>query len=234
MRIPGADPVGWYVDAFGRFPTTSRSSTARPGDQLRCPGTCSRAPPRPRPTGHWRTSPRTGLLGPFLTANFDRLLEQALAEAGRSDGGADLAGMDSARPHGQHGPLPGRCLKLHGDYLDLRIRNTHELRLGRRVAALDLRARSVTTADGTRIDYDALVLATGSSAFVPPVPGHDLPQCHVYRTLDDLDAIRPTPPARRPVAPRAWSSAVGCSGWRPPTRCAASGCMPMSWRWHHG
>ena len=46
------------------------------------------------------------------------------------------------------------------------------------------------TADGERIDYDALVLATGSYAFVPPVPGHDLPSCHVYRTLDDLDAIR--------------------------------------------
>jgi nitrite reductase (NADH) large subunit len=25
---------------------------------------------------------------------------------------------------------------------------------------------------------------------VPPVPGHDLPGCHVYRTLDDLDGIR--------------------------------------------
>ena len=35
-----------------------------------------------------------------------------------------------------------------------------------------------------------MVLATGSYAFVPPVPGHDLPACHVYRTLDDLDAIR--------------------------------------------
>ena len=34
------------------------------------------------------------------------------------------------------------------------------------------------------------MLATGSYAFVPPVPGHDLPACHVYRTLDDLDAIR--------------------------------------------
>src|SRR6201989_1540581 len=28
------------------------------------------------------------------------------------------------------------------------------------------------------------------SAFVPPVPGHDLPGCHVYRTLDDLAADR--------------------------------------------
>lgn len=40
------------------------------------------------------------------------------------------------------------------------------------------------------VAYDHLVLATGSYAFVPPVPGHDLPGCTVYRTLDDLDDIR--------------------------------------------
>lgn len=65
-----------------------------------------------------------------------------------------------------------------------------DVRLGRRVTALDSAAMTVTTADGAEFRYDALVLATGSYAFVPPVPGHDLPQCHVYRTLDDLDAIR--------------------------------------------
>ena len=43
------------------------------------------------------------------------------------------------------------------------------------------------------------MLATGSYAFVPPVPGHDLPGCHVYRTLDDLDAIRAD--AQRPARP---------------------------------
>ena len=64
-----------------------------------------------------------------------------------------------------------------------------ELRLGSRVAEIDRDAKSVLTADGERVDYDALVLATGSFAFVPPVPGHDLSSCHVYRTLDDLDAI---------------------------------------------
>ena len=64
-----------------------------------------------------------------------------------------------------------------------------ELRLGARVTGIDRAARTVTTADGP-VAYDALVLATGSYAFVPPVPGHDLPGCHVYRTLDDLDAIR--------------------------------------------
>ncbi|WP_374158198.1 nitrite reductase large subunit NirB [Mycobacterium sp. G7A2] len=64
-----------------------------------------------------------------------------------------------------------------------------ELRLDTRVVDIDRDARTVVTADGSRIGYDALVLATGSAAFVPPVPGRDLPCCHVYRTLDDLDAI---------------------------------------------
>ncbi|MEW5812142.1 MAG: nitrite reductase large subunit NirB [Actinomycetota bacterium] len=65
-----------------------------------------------------------------------------------------------------------------------------DLRLGQRVVAIEPAAATVTTADGDQFGYDALVLATGSYAFVPPVPGHDLPVCHVYRTLDDLDAIR--------------------------------------------
>ncbi|WAJ45712.1 nitrite reductase large subunit NirB [Mycobacterium sp. Aquia_216] len=77
--------------------------------------------------------------------------------------------------------LPGN------DYAgDERVR----LRLNARVAEIDRATQSVVTSDGERYDYDALVLATGSYAFVPPVPGHDLPACHVYRTLDDLDAIR--------------------------------------------
>jgi nitrite reductase (NADH) large subunit len=64
------------------------------------------------------------------------------------------------------------------------------LRLNTQVAEIERAGKAVITADGERIGYDALVLATGSYAFVPPVPGHDLPGCHVYRTLDDLDAIR--------------------------------------------
>jgi nitrite reductase (NADH) large subunit len=65
-----------------------------------------------------------------------------------------------------------------------------ELRLGERVVGVDRDARVVRTASGRRHGYDALVLATGSYPFVPPVPGADLPGCFVYRTLDDLDAIR--------------------------------------------
>jgi nitrite reductase (NADH) large subunit len=65
-----------------------------------------------------------------------------------------------------------------------------ELRLGDPCVAIDRRRRRVRTASGHRIGYDALVLATGSAPFVPPIPGHDLPGCYVYRTPEDLDAIR--------------------------------------------
>jgi nitrite reductase (NADH) large subunit len=65
-----------------------------------------------------------------------------------------------------------------------------ELRLGEPCVAIDRRRRRVRTASGRRVPYDALVLATGSAPFVPPVPGHDLPGCYVYRTPEDLDAIR--------------------------------------------
>ena len=65
-----------------------------------------------------------------------------------------------------------------------------DLRLGVRADEIDRAARKVTTSSGDVIGYDALVLATGSYAFVPPVPGHDRPECFVYRTLEDLDGIR--------------------------------------------
>ncbi|GAA3447287.1 nitrite reductase large subunit NirB [Planomonospora venezuelensis] len=64
------------------------------------------------------------------------------------------------------------------------------LRLGARVTGIDRESKVVTTADGRAEPYDVLVLATGSSPFVPPVPGRELEGCFVYRTIDDLDAIR--------------------------------------------
>ncbi|GAJ82858.1 nitrite reductase large subunit [Nocardia brasiliensis NBRC 14402] len=75
-----------------------------------------------------------------------------------------------------------------------------ELRLGQRAESIDRDARKVTTSTGETLSYDALVLATGSYPFVPPVPGHDLPECFVYRTLDDLDGIRAAAEAAGPGA----------------------------------
>ncbi|MGL5864534.1 MAG: nitrite reductase large subunit NirB [Dermatophilaceae bacterium] len=64
------------------------------------------------------------------------------------------------------------------------------VRTGSAVVGLDLAARAVTTADGDVVGYDHLVLATGSSAWVPPVPGADLAGVFVYRTVDDVMALR--------------------------------------------
>jgi nitrite reductase (NADH) large subunit len=77
-----------------------------------------------------------------------------------------------------------------------------ELHLGDAAVALDRDASTVRTESGRQLPYDALVLATGSVPFVPPVPGRDLPGCFVYRTLDDLDAIMAAA-GRAVAAPRA-------------------------------
>jgi nitrite reductase (NADH) large subunit len=73
-----------------------------------------------------------------------------------------------------------------GEYDDPRVR----LVLGTEVAGFDPESRTVLIGDGEVVSYDELVLATGAAPFVPPVPGHDLPGCFVYRTIEDLEAIR--------------------------------------------
>ncbi len=65
-----------------------------------------------------------------------------------------------------------------------------DLRLSDPVVAIDGSARTVTSRCGTVTPYDALVLATGSTPFVPPVPGAVGPGRFVYRTLDDLAQIK--------------------------------------------
>ncbi len=61
--------------------------------------------------------------------------------------------------------------------------------------------------------YDKLVLATGSYPFVPPIPGADLPDCLVYRTIDDLGMIQ----ARSKKAKvGSGGPAVACWAWRRP------------------
>ncbi|HEY8651946.1 MAG TPA: nitrite reductase large subunit NirB [Dermatophilaceae bacterium] len=73
-----------------------------------------------------------------------------------------------------------------GRYDDPRVR----LVLDTAVTAIDREVRTVTAASGEVVPYDALVMATGSVPFVPPLPGRDLDGCFVYRTIEDLEAIR--------------------------------------------
>ncbi len=64
------------------------------------------------------------------------------------------------------------------------------LELRAQVVSMDREARTVTLVDGRVVRYDALVLATGSYPFVPPVPGREAENVFVYRTIEDLEAIQ--------------------------------------------
>ncbi|WP_029151594.1 nitrite reductase large subunit NirB [Methylovulum miyakonense] len=63
------------------------------------------------------------------------------------------------------------------------------IHLGDRAVTIDREAKTVTSAKGVAVQYDKLVLATGSYPFVPPVPGHERKNCLVYRTIEDLEAM---------------------------------------------
>ncbi|MCX4908857.1 nitrite reductase large subunit NirB [Streptomyces sp. NBC_00878] len=64
-----------------------------------------------------------------------------------------------------------------------------ELHVGDPAETVDRAAKRVTARSGLTVDYDTLVLATGSYPFVPPVPNKDAEGCFVYRTIEDLLAI---------------------------------------------
>ena len=64
-----------------------------------------------------------------------------------------------------------------------------QLHLAEAVLEIDRERCEVVTAIG-RYGYDQLILATGSYPFVPPINGSEGEARLVYRTLDDLDAIR--------------------------------------------
>jgi len=63
----------------------------------------------------------------------------------------------------------------------------HGIRLlaGQPVHHIDPQARCVETVNGVRETYDALILATGSSPFIPPIPGTDKEGVISFRTIDD-------------------------------------------------
>lgn len=64
-----------------------------------------------------------------------------------------------------------------------------DLHLADRAIAIDRGQRTVTSQKGRKINYDAVVLATGSYPFVPPIPGIHLKGVFVYRTIEDLERI---------------------------------------------
>ena len=78
--------------------------------------------------------------------------------------------------------LPVRDAAFYAD-------NGIELRLGTRAVGLDTAAHTLELADGGRLGYDRLLLATGAAPIRLPIPGFELPHVHTLRTLADCRTI---------------------------------------------
>ena len=83
-------------------------------------------------------------------------------------------------------PVDDLMLSPREWYADNRI----ALVTGDPVVAIDRERKTITTRRGLIATYDWLVLATGSRPFVPPMRGTKVPGVFVYRTIEDIEAIR--------------------------------------------
>src|SRR5262249_19441736 len=61
--------------------------------------------------------------------------------------------------------------------------------LGRRAANLDIKSNTCTLDDGTKVEYDDCLVATGSSPVRAPVPGADGKGVHSFWTLDEARGV---------------------------------------------
>jgi 3-phenylpropionate/trans-cinnamate dioxygenase ferredoxin reductase component len=138
------------------------------------------------------TKPRFIIVGGGLAG---AIAAQTLREEG-FDGRITLLGEEPHRPY-ERPPLSKDYLQGKADrdsifahpepwYADHAV----ELRLGTAVTSLDPAARTVTTASGEQLDYDKLLLTTGSTPRRLSVPGADLDGVHCLRTVDDSERIK--------------------------------------------
>lgn len=75
-----------------------------------------------------------------------------------------------------------------------------EFLLGSEATKIDRAKRTLTLADGRELPYGTLVLATGTRARIPPLPGIDLPGVFTLRKIDDVKRMRPALDAAKRVA----------------------------------
>ena len=67
--------------------------------------------------------------------------------------------------------------------------NNIQLRTSEMISEINSTSKLVLTHKGEAFHYDYLVLATGSSPFIPPMEGVSKPGVFIYRTIEDLEAI---------------------------------------------
>lgn len=115
---------------------------------------------------------------------------------GGFDGKLVLVGDEPYPPY-QRPPLSKKFLAGEIDVSRLLLRQEKfysdhdvDLLLGRRVEAVDRDRHSVRLGTGESLQYDRLVLATGSHARKVELPGSGLAGVHYLRTIEDVDRIR--------------------------------------------
>jgi hypothetical protein len=130
------DPTEWYVSTFHEVPNYSKilqDVSIKPSERSQLlrsyfePNDDERAQGNKLPTEAHKAIARlvaAGYIRVIVTTNFDRLLEKALEEVG-------VVPTVISTPDAAQGALPlvhTKCIivKLHGDYLDTRIKNTPE------------------------------------------------------------------------------------------------------------
>ena len=121
------------------------------------------------------------------------------------EGSIALLGEEAALPY-QRPPLSKGYIKGEASESTVLLRpadfyaaNAIDVRTGTRVAAIERDARDVVLADGARVAYDHLVLATGARVRPLPVPGAELAGVVYVRTLPDAVALKPLIKAARDV-----------------------------------
>lgn len=142
--------------------------------------------------GTARTGPgRVVVVGGGMVAH--RFAEQLAARADAGEWHLTVIGEEPHLPYDRvhlsevfAGRADADLALAPGVWADPRV----DLVTGDAVVALDLAAQTVTTRAGRVEPYDALVLATGSRAWVPRTEGVDLPGVLCYRTLGDVTDLR--------------------------------------------
>ena len=147
--------------------------------------------------------------------------ERAMVVVGAGQGGLQMA--ESLRAEGWTGPIrlfgdeptppynrpPLSKAALSGESgpehlvirgADFFAKKGIDLATGTRVAAIDRAAKEVVLADGSRVAYEGLALATGSRARTLPLPGADLDGVVTLRTLADALDLKARLATARAVA----------------------------------
>ncbi|MFL5338485.1 MAG: FAD-dependent oxidoreductase, partial [Geminicoccaceae bacterium] len=201
---------GLLVGETVRCPWHHASFCLRTGDALRAPAL--------NPVARWRVEQRDGTVyvreklerparqpapaAPDMPASVvivgGGAAGNAAAEMLRREGYAGRLTMLSAdasvpcdRPNLSKGFLAGTAPDAFNPLRSSAFYEKHgiDLRLNAEVTAIDTTARTVQLADGSRHDYDALLLATGAEPVRLHVPGADLRHVYYLRTLTDSRAI---------------------------------------------